>query len=437
MPRAKKRGTWSSYEDESLKRLVSIHGEGHWSKIAQHLNEECGVGEGSCGRIGKQCRERWLHHLQPGICHTPWSEAEAVQLVSLHEQLGNHFSAIAKYLPGRTENSCKNFWNATRRCKAPDTRARAIVKAYVDALEQQQQQQLPPQQQQQQQQQQQRQRRQKQQQQEQQQLHTSQLQPLKSQQQNNLTMRQFRKQQQQQQQQQQLPLPNLDPCTRINSNSSSSSSCSSSGGHSFGNKASQAQQEGRNSADAASTPSHSSDSSSILHDFCPPPCSPAAALRPSAHAQPSQPRQQHPQSRFLQSLQQQLMQLQQQRQREVWQQQQQQRQQQQQFQVPIAAPCDHPDPAPRQQDQEQQHMGIFPCAPSATEAQELPNRIQHAAQPRQLCSQDAVQLHLPHSQGAAQLRLLHSQDLNGQSTQPVGQEDLQAAAHLLALRALS
>jgi hypothetical protein len=40
-----------------LRELVNEQGEKKWSKIAKDLP----------GRIGKQCRERWLNHLKPGI----------------------------------------------------------------------------------------------------------------------------------------------------------------------------------------------------------------------------------------------------------------------------------------------------------------------------------------------------------------------------------
>ena len=41
-------------------------GVGNWSPIARALNLELGKNELN-GRIGKQCRERWNHHLMPDI----------------------------------------------------------------------------------------------------------------------------------------------------------------------------------------------------------------------------------------------------------------------------------------------------------------------------------------------------------------------------------
>eukprot|EP00879_Flechtneria_rotunda_P002251 GHRR01002439.1.p1 GENE.GHRR01002439.1~~GHRR01002439.1.p1 ORF type:complete len:1108 (+),score=578.17 GHRR01002439.1:1014-4337(+) len=115
---------WSPEEHELLSQVVARFGNSRkWSEIAKHVP----------GRTGKQCRERWVNHMNPDIKKGAWDVAEELLLCKWHSILGSHWARITKKLEGRTENAVKNHWNAAQRAKHP-SRRQTPLNIYVHHL---------------------------------------------------------------------------------------------------------------------------------------------------------------------------------------------------------------------------------------------------------------------------------------------------------------
>ena len=97
------KGSWTREEDLQIMAWVEKNGPRDWVHLALSLP----------GRIGKQCRERWVNHLSPDVNKARWTEEEDQLLITLHEQLGNQWTKIAMHFDRRSDNCIKNRWNST------------------------------------------------------------------------------------------------------------------------------------------------------------------------------------------------------------------------------------------------------------------------------------------------------------------------------------
>ncbi|XP_047167150.1 transcription factor MYB13 [Vigna umbellata] len=105
-----KRGPWTHEEDQILINYINIYGHSNWRalpKLAGLL------------RCGKSCRLRWINYLRPDIKRGNFTPEEEDAIISLHQMLGNRWSAIAARLPGRTDNEIKNVWHTHLKKRLP------------------------------------------------------------------------------------------------------------------------------------------------------------------------------------------------------------------------------------------------------------------------------------------------------------------------------
>jgi hypothetical protein len=99
--------TWTKEEDDHLLDMVfEMKHPLKWSVIAQNLGTN---------RTGKQCRERYVNHLNPRLKTCEWSPVEDFVIWRLYATIGTQWAKMSKVIPGRTDNGIKNRFHNLKR----------------------------------------------------------------------------------------------------------------------------------------------------------------------------------------------------------------------------------------------------------------------------------------------------------------------------------
>jgi len=100
-----RKGQWTDHEDAIVIEAVTTSSEQPFTRWSD-------LAQQLPGRVGKQIRDRWVNHLNPNINHLPFSREDDLMLWDGHKKLGKRWVEIATKLfnSTRSENHIKNRW---------------------------------------------------------------------------------------------------------------------------------------------------------------------------------------------------------------------------------------------------------------------------------------------------------------------------------------
>jgi len=100
-----RKGQWTDQEDSIVIDAVQNSSEQPFTRWSD-------LAQRLPGRVGKQIRDRWVNHLNPNINHLPFSREDDLLLWEGHKKLGKRWVEIStkSFNSTRSENHIKNRW---------------------------------------------------------------------------------------------------------------------------------------------------------------------------------------------------------------------------------------------------------------------------------------------------------------------------------------
>ena len=95
-------GRWTTEEDKRLRAAVAANGPSDWKKISKEFLDG--------NRSDVQCLHRWQKVLKPGLVKGPWTKEED-RIINECVKAGIlKWAEIAKRIPGRIGKQCRDRW---------------------------------------------------------------------------------------------------------------------------------------------------------------------------------------------------------------------------------------------------------------------------------------------------------------------------------------